>query len=250
MTEMRLLVTRFAPHAQRLTDLLNAQGIVAVAQPLLAVQKTREFDNASKVFAKHYDYIIAVSPNAVDYTDQALADINWPQTNYLAVGQGTQTKLKTVTAQDAVIPEKCFDSEGLLALPALADLQGKHILILRGVGGRNLLCETLTKRRAIVDYYQPYQRVVIDLRGADLIKKWQRKGINSAIISSIGLLERLITIVPVAAHGWLKSITIYAPSQRITEQAKSWGWSDVKILPGMSDQQIVDYFKDQLKIKM
>ena len=250
MTEIRLLVTRFAPHAQRLTNLLNAQGIVAVAQPLLAVKKTAEFDNAIQVFAKHYDYIIAVSPNAVDYTDQALLGRHWPQTSYLAVGQGTQKKLKTVTAQDALIPEKCFDSEGLLALPTLTNLQGKNILILRGVGGRELLCDTLTKRRAKVDYYQPYQRVAIDLRGADLIEKWQQKGINSAIISSIELLERFITVVPVAAHGWLKSLTIYAPSQRITEQATSWGWSDVKILPGMSDQQIVDYFKDQLKIKM
>ncbi|MGB5445181.1 MAG: uroporphyrinogen-III synthase [Psychromonas sp.] len=249
MTEVRLLVTRFAPHAQRLTDLLNEQGIFAIAQPLLAVQKTAEFDNAGEVFAKHYDYIIAVSPNAVDYTDQALRGLKWPQTNYLAVGKGTQSKLKTVTAQDVVIPEKCFDSEGLLDLPALADLPGKQILILRGVGGRELLCGTLTERGAIVDYYQPYQRVAINLSGDYLIKKWQRKEINGAIISSIELLERLITVVPVAAQGWLKSITIYAPSLRITERAKFLGWSDVKMFPGMSDQQIVDYFKEQLKIK-
>ncbi|HEY5715135.1 MAG TPA: uroporphyrinogen-III synthase [Psychromonas sp.] len=244
MTEARLLVTRFAPHAQRLTDLLNEQGIFAVAQPLLAVQKTGEFNNASRVFAKHYDYIIAVSPNAVDYTDQALAGMNWPQTNYLAVGKGTQAKLIRATAQNVDIPEKCFDSEGLLDLPALSDLQGKHILILRGVGGRELLCDTLTKRRAVVDYYQPYQRVAIDLSDSDFIREWQRKEINGAIISSIELLERLIAVVPVTAHAWLKSLTVYAPSQRITEQAKRWGWSDVKILPGMSDEQIVDYFKN------
>ena len=165
MTEVRLLVTRFAPHAQRLTDLLNKQGIFAIAQPLLAVQKTDEFDNPRKLLANFYDYIIAVSPNAVDYTDQALAGINWPQTNYLAVGKGTQTKLKIATAQNVVVPKRCFDSEGLLDLPALSDLQGKHILIVRGVGGRELLCDTLTKRGAVVDYYQPYQRVAIELSG-------------------------------------------------------------------------------------
>ena len=244
MVEARLLVTRFAPHAQRLTDLLNKQGIFAIAQPLLAVQKTDEFDNPRKLLANFYDYIIAVSPNAVDYTDQALAGINWPQTNYLAVGKGTQTKLKIATAQNVVVPERCFDSEGLLDLPALSDLQGKHILILRGVGGRELLCDTLTKRGAVVDYYQPYQRVAIELSGPDLIREWQRKDINGAIISSIELLERLIAVVPVTAQTWLKSITVYAPSLRITEQAKHWGWSDVKILPGMSDEQIIDYFKD------
>jgi len=243
MTAARLLVTRFAPHAQRLAELLNAQGIVAVAQPLLAVRKTTEFSCPSKVLAKNYDYIIAVSPTAVDYTDRALANINWPRTNYFAVGKGTQSKLIAATAQKVVIPKRCFNSEGLLDLSELSNLQGRHMLILRGVGGRELLCDTLTKRGAFVDYYQPYQRVAINLCGTSLIKKWQRQEINGAIISSVELLERLVTIVPIDAQEWLKRITIYAPSQRIIDRAKLLGWSDLKILPGMSDQQIVDYFK-------
>jgi len=243
MKEARLLVTRFAPHAQRLTDLLNAQGIVAFAQPLLAHQKTTEFNNASKVLAKNYDYIIAVSPNAVDYTQRALAGKKWPQTEYLAVGLATQEKLKTATAQNVVVPEKCFDSEGLLDLPLLSDLQGKQILILRGVGGRELLCDTLTQRGAFVDYYQPYQRVAIVLCGKGLIEEWQQQNINGAIISSIELLERLMAVVPLDAQEWLKSLTIYAPSERITVQAKRWGWSNTEVLPGMSDQQVIDYFK-------
>ena len=78
----------------------------------------------------------------------------------------------------------------------------------------------------------------------DLIREWQRKDINGAIISSIELLERLIASGAGYSAKWLKSITIYAPSLRITEQAKHWGWSDVKILPGMSDEQVIDYFKD------
>ena len=243
MKEVRLLVTRFAPHAQRLTDLLNAQGIVAFAQPLLALQKTTEFNHVSKVLAKHYDCIIAVSPNAVDYTDRALAGLNWPQTEYLAVGLATQAKLKTATAQHVVVPERCFDSEGLLDLSLLSDLQGKQILILRGLGGRELLCDTLTQRGAIVDYYQPYQRVAIVLCGKALTKEWQQQNINGAIISSIELLERLKDVVPSAAQEWLRTLTIYAPSERILDQAKRWGWSNTEVLPGMSDQQVVDYFK-------
>lgn len=243
MKEARLLVTRFAPHAQRLTDLLNAEGIVAFAQPLLALQETTEFKQASEVLAKKYDYIIAVSPNAVDYTQKALAGINWPRSEYLAVGLATQAKLKTVTAQPVVVPEKCFDSEGLLDLPLLSDLQGKQILILRGVGGRELLCDTLTQRGAIVDYYQPYQRVAIVLCGKSLIKEWQQQNINGAIISSIELLERLRTVVPLAAQQWLRELTIYAPSERILDQAKRWGWSNTKVLPGISDKQVIDYFK-------
>jgi len=243
MKEVRLLVTRFAPHAQRLTALLNAQGTVAFAQPLLAVQKTTEFNSVSKVLAKNYDYIIAVSPNAVDYTHKALAGVSWPQSEYLAVGKATQAKLTTASAQNVAVPDKCFDSEGLLDLPLLADLKGKLILILRGIGGRELLCDTLRQRGAIVDYYQPYQRVAIALCGEILIKEWQQQNINGAIISSIELLERLIAVVPLDAQAWLRTLTIYAPSERILDQARRWGWSNTKVLPGMSDQQVVDYFK-------
>ncbi len=243
MAKPRLLVTRFAPHALRLANLLNSQGIFALAQPLLKIQKTAEFANVGLVFTKTYDYIIAVSSNAVDYTDQALTENSWPVTSYLAVGKGTQAKLHSATGQKVIVPNKSFDSEGLLALPCLAQLQGKRILILRGVGGRELLAEILTARGAIVDYYQPYQRVAINLNGALVVNQWQQQKINGAIISSMELLERLLEIVPQSELGWLKTITIYAPSKRITEQASLAGWSNVKILPGMLDKQIVDYFK-------
>lgn len=243
MAKPRLLVTRFAPHALRLANLLNAQGIFAVAQPLLDVQKTAEFADPSPVFTKTYDYIIAVSRNAVDYTNQALAENSWPRSCYLAVGKGTQAELCRATGQTVFVPERQFDSEGLLALPCLAQIQNKRILILRGLGGRELLANSLTARAATVDYYQPYQRTAINLNGLLMVEKWQLQNINGIIISSVELLKRLLEVVPQGELNWLKTTTIYAPSQRITEQASLAGWSNVQVLPSMLDKQIVDYFK-------
>ncbi len=243
MAKPRLLVTRFAPHASRLAERLNAQGVFALAQPLLAVKKSPEFANAPCLFTKNYDYIIALSRNAVDYTAQALAGRPWPASRYLAVGKGTQRALQQVSAQPVITPVEQFSSEGLLALPCLGQLQGKRVLILRGVGGRELLAETLTARGAVVDYYQPYQRIAVDLCAEVLVKQWQQQGINGAIISSIELLNRLLTIVPESEQGWLKKITLYVPSRRIAEQAALSGCAAVKVLPGMQDQEIIDYFK-------
>ncbi len=243
MAKARLLVTRFAPHASRLARRLSEQGVFALAQPLLAVKRSPEFANASCLFTKTYDYIIAVSRNAVDYTDQALAGRPWPASRYLAVGKGTQEALQQACTQQVITPAGQFNSEGLLALPCLAHLQGKRVLILRGVGGRELLAETLTARGAMVDYYQPYQRIAVDLCAQVLVRQWQQQGINGAIISSIELLDRLLAIVPASELGWLKKITLYVPSQRIAEQAALSGCADVKVLPGMQDQEIIDYFK-------
>lgn len=243
MAKPRLLITRLAPDAQRLADLLNAQGIFALAQPLLCVQKTAEFANARSILTQDYDYIIAVSRNAVDYTAQALAGERWPCSSYLAVGKGTQASLHAASGQAVQIPNGQFDSEGLLALPCLAQLTGTKILILRGVGGRELLAETLTARGAVVEYYQPYQRVAINLNGEMMVNKWQQQGINGAIISSVELLERLIEVVPKDAYNWLKKVTIYVPSRRVASHARALGWCDIKVLSGMLDKQIADYFK-------
>lgn len=243
MHKPRLLVTRFAPHAQRLTDLLNINGIVAFAQPLLQVQKTAEFSNAQRIFSNNYDHIIAVSNNAVEYTDKALADNQWPATEYYAVGKGTQKKLITASGQNVFIPTRCFSSEGLLALPQLGNLRNKSVLILRGMGGRELLKEKLTERGATVDYYQPYQRIIVNLCCAHEVKKWQVKKINGVIISSTEILQRLLEVVPESEQMWLKTLTIYAPSKRITDRAELLGWTYCKVLPGISDQQVVDYFR-------
>ncbi|MCG6200074.1 uroporphyrinogen-III synthase [Psychromonas antarctica] len=239
----RLLITRFAVDALRLAKLLDEQGTFALAQPLLAVQKSAEFADAMHIFAKKYDYIIAVSRNAVDYADRALAGKSWPIAIYLAVGKRTAEKLCTVTEQKVIIPHGQFDSEGLLALPCLALPQGKRVLIVRGVGGRELLAERLTARGAIIEYYQPYQRVVINLSAKLVVEQWQQQRINGAIVGSLELLERLTELLPSEESLWLKKMTIYAPSKRITDHAIRLGWSNVEVLPGMSDKQIVDYFK-------
>ena len=243
MVKPRLLVTRFSPYAERLANQLNSQGIFALAQPLLEVQKSAEFVNARFVFTKTYDHIIAVSSNAVDYTDRALGGSRWPVSNYLAVGKATQAKLRSATEQQVIVPEAQFSSEGLLTLPCLAQLQGRRVLILRGIGGRELLAEGLTARGAVVEYYQPYQRIALNLCGDFLVKQWQQQNINGAIISSVELLDSLFDIVPENELSWLKSITIYAPSKRIAEHALLSGCCNAKVLPGMLDQQIVDYFK-------
>jgi uroporphyrinogen-III synthase len=242
MNKPRLLVTRFAPHGQRLTDLLNVHGVAAFSQPLLQVQQTAEFANVSRTFEKQYDCIIAVSHNAVDYTDKALANTDWPNCQYFAVGKGTQTKLINATGQEVVIPEKNFTSEGLLALPQLANLQNKKVLILRGVGGRELLKDKLIERGGIVEYYQPYQRIIVDFCASYEVKKWQLNKINGVIISSIELLQRLLAVVPESEREWLKTLTIYAPSKRITDRAELLGWSECRVLSGISDQQIINYF--------
>ena len=238
----RLLITRFAPHADRLSILLNELGIFSIAQPLLKVVKTDEFDCADEVINNGYDHIIAVSVNAVEYTDRSMVT-KWPKSNYFAVGNATQLALENATEQAVSSPFQNFNSEGILDLPQLQNVKNKRVLILRGKGGREFLADTLRQRDAIVDYHQSYQRVVVESTDTRLIKKCQQKQINGAIITSTELLNQLIIITAKDDLGWLKNITIYSASERITESAKALGWDSVHTLPGISDKEIINYFK-------
>lgn len=246
MTEARLLISRFEPDASRLSKVLNSQGIFAVAQPLLTIQKSAEFAEADTVFTKPYDIIIAVSRNAVNYSAQALTTKCWPKALYIAVGKATGERLHKVTGYDIVTPESAFDSEGVLALPCLKAVNGKRILILRGVGGRELLAECLIESGATVDYYQPYQRIAVDFDAGSVLQKGRQQKINGAIISSVELLDQLITLFSEIDADWLKQLTIYAPSTRIIDQAVGYGFLNVQLLPSLQDAEVVQFLKFDL----
>jgi len=238
----RLLITRFSPHAARLSVLLQDLGIFSIAQPLLKVEKTDEFHHADLVFNRSYDRIIAVSVHAVSYTAEAIFE-RWPISNYFAVGKATQREFECAVKQSVYRPKKQFNSEGLLDLAQLQNVAQKRILILRGKGGSAFLADILRQRGAIVDYYQPYQRVAVDNVGANLIKKCQQKQVNGIILTSIELLNQLVYITENVDMDWLKSITIYTISKRITEYACVLGWHKIITLPGISDEEIIGYFK-------
>jgi len=242
MAKPRLLITRFEPHAQILSDLLNENGIYSVAQPLLQIKPVVATE---KPLYKVYDFIIAISCNAVIHTNYNLRGIEWPKSNYLAVGEATKLLLQKHTGQPVTVPVTTFNSEGLLALPCLQKLDNCSVLILRGAGGREYLKQHLCHRGASVDYYESYQRVAIDLPTKRMSQKWQQQAINGAIISSVELLEQLIKVTLKEQQDWLKSITLFAASERIINYAHDLGFYRTALLPGIANQDIIDYFTNE-----
>lgn len=242
MLKPRLLITRFAPHAERLAHLLNEQGIYSLAQPLL---KTEPVLNNGYPFIDKYDFIIAISCNAVEYTNQNLLGDKWPLSTYLAVGETTKLLLAEKIHQPVLIPIDRFNSEGLLALPVLQQLDNCSVLILRGIAGREFLKDELMARGATVNYYESYQRVAIKLSRLVSVDKWQQQAINGVIISSIELFEQLISLTKAEDKHWLQSLTLFSASERILQYAHSLGFHKTALLASFADQDIINYFTDE-----
>ena len=58
-----------------------------------------------------------------------------------------------------IAPAQGMNTEALLKLPELHQIDGQRFLILRGVGGRETLATQLRARGAHVDYAECYRRV-------------------------------------------------------------------------------------------
>ncbi|MEL0629523.1 uroporphyrinogen-III synthase [Psychromonas aquatilis] len=237
----RLLVTRFEPHASLLTSQLNSIGCFAIAQPLLTVNSMSDSSMVSSITSGDFDIIIAISGNAVKFANQQMSD-DWPDATYVAVGQSTRKQLMDVTGQPVLCPESRFDSEGVLALDALKQINSKRILIICGKGGRDLLEMKLAERGAIVDLFQVYKRIKIDLNGHELVNNWQQGAINGVIISSIEILSQLFTLVPSKDVKWLLGLTLYVPSQRVANHAYKLGAQHVVLLPSLKTEEVTEFF--------
>ena len=84
----------------------------------------------------------------------------WPP--HLAVyapGPGTAEALAALGIDGVRVPATTLDSAGLLALPELAQLRGKRVVIFRGDTGREELAAALSARGAAVDQVPCYSRL-------------------------------------------------------------------------------------------
>ena len=108
------------------------------------------------------DWAIFISSNAVQNSlprlIQQLGHIP-PNLKFAAIGPKTAADLAEFGVQNTLTPQDRFDSEALLALPEMQAIKNQKVMIFRGIGGREVLAETLKQRGATVDFAESYQRV-------------------------------------------------------------------------------------------
>ena len=139
---------------------LRAAGAEVYALPVVVLEPLpRQGASLGQVLAAA-DIIIFVSAHGVDFCLRQLAEEGGELPRgprYMAVGRTTAQRLEA-TGRHVVFPSRQANSEGLLALPELAAVVGKRILICRGRGGRDALRRELVRRGAQVSYVDLYER--------------------------------------------------------------------------------------------
>ena len=235
------MVTRPREQARGLAARIEAEGGAALVYPAM------EIDDVSDPAAERaieqlqaYDLAIFVSPTAVQ---KALPLVRsrreWPAgLRAAAVGAASRRELERHGIKAVVSPEEGADSEALLALPELGNVSGKRVIIFRGVGGRELLGDTLAKRGAKVDYAACYRRSPPRGDFGPLAKAWAQGGVDALTCSSSAGLENLLRALGEPAGTWLSATPVFVPHERIAQAARRLGAREIRVC-GPGDEQTV-----------
>jgi uroporphyrinogen-III synthase len=174
-----------------------------------------------------FDLAIFISPNAVRYGMEAIREVGTnPATLKIAtVGQGSASALQALGIEKVLTPQLRFDSEALLALPELQNVNRQRVIIFRGNGGRELLGETLKERGAEVVYAECYQRIKPQLRTIELFAAAP----HCLIISSSEALSYLWEMIDNSDRLQLGNVRLFVSHPRIAEHARQLGWHNVKV---------------------
>ncbi|MGY8869488.1 MAG: uroporphyrinogen-III synthase [Pseudomonadales bacterium] len=251
LQNQRVLVTRPAQQAAQLIDLLEECGASPVHLPALEICPISETDprytqlRSQMMNLDHYSIIICISPNAAH---QALEWIDqfWPQPpegiDWYAIGQKTAQILndQDITTHFSAAG---FDSEAMLTLPELTDIDGKKILILRGSSGRAMLAETLTARGAEVEYANLYDRKCPEYDDTHIKSIIYNIPLSSILITSGEALSNFVTVAAGRQKQFstdsLHHLYLVVPSERIADQARHKGFTRIKVAQGPDDLSMV-----------
>ena len=219
----RIVITRPAGQAEPLARRVREAGGEALLVPAIEI---RPLEDAAPFHALarrlgDFDLAIFVSRNAVKSALALLAGRPWPARLRVAtVGQGSREELQHSGFADVIAPAAQSDSEALLALPELADLRGRRVVIFRGDSGRQLLGDELGKRGAVVEYAACYRRV--RPAGADLAALWAR-GVDAVALSSAEGLANFVDMLGEGALAKLAAVALFVPHERVAREAARRG---------------------------
>lgn len=212
--QLHLWLTRSEPGASRQGRELRAAGYDIWLTPVLEIEPI-----VTDAPAGAADIVIFSSEHAVLFAgDCAFCE----GAQVFAVGDRTQEVLAEQHIPSLAPPDAT--SEGLLALPELADVAGRQVLLVAGEGGREHLLDSLSGRGAAVTSHICYRRSAIDDVQVDV-------AVIDAILAASGDGATLVARVWFPAGG-RADIPLLVPSQRVMEIAGDAGFTRVVLCNG------------------
>lgn len=239
---MSVLICRPEPLASQLQLLLATKHIDAKVWPAISI--TAPQSNEFEAFCQQVkpdDIIVVVSQFVVSTSLQHCPEDIFKTLHhccFFAIGAATATALQHVGIEDVHFPQTS-DSEHLLALAGLQNVQGKRVWLLRGQHGREHLFNTLQQRGAEV------MPVCCYLRQANQDKAGLQALLTPLpqliILASIDSLKALLQCLSDTEIALLKKTLITSMSASMLELAHKAGFETVLQLKSANNHHLVNW---------
>ena len=241
---IKVLVTRPAGQADGLCAALSAAGYQVKHQPLLRLAPLPSLPAEARqhiVDLDLYQHVVFISANAVRFGMDCIENY-WPQLPvglaWYAIG-GTTAALLGERGVSAVTAAVEMTSEGLLAHPQLQSLSQQRVLIVKGVGGRETLRQTLSERGARVDELACYTRSKPELAQGELAAVLADCAEGVILISSGEGLANMLALLSDTETTKFRHTRLLVPSKRVEVIAREAGFSKVAVAANASDAAMV-----------
>ena len=238
-----VVITRPAHQSDALAALIREHGGRPLLFPVIEIRDVEDTAALDAIIRRldDFDLAIFVSPNAVQKGWAAIhARRSFPLRLAIAtIGRASARELRQLGASHVIEPHEGTDSESLLAMPELEAVAGKRIVIFRGVGGRELLRETLEARGASVEYAECYRRMRSQADVASIAAAWGRGEIDAVVVTSSEGLRNLREMLGDAARDHLARTPLFVPHSRIAATARELGLTEV-VVTGPGDESLAN----------
>ncbi|WP_076925570.1 uroporphyrinogen-III synthase [Pseudoalteromonas sp. EB27] len=239
-----ILITRPEGKGAALAQQLEQAGYQASLFPVLKITHlTPSSTELSPLL--NADKIIFISQDAVSALSQLKPDIN-TKAQFYAVGQQTADIIYEQFGVRAAVPKQ-YDSEGLLALKSLAEVDGSNIVLVKGQGGRPELAKTLKERGAFLNNCIVYKREPTESITPNWPDHWKSQNVHGIVITSNAAVDAIFKSLTAHQLQWLQQCRFYVASERIAAYLKLQQVSsaNIHIAAGASDNAMFTCINQQ-----
>lgn len=228
---LRVLNTRPLEQGQHLSRAIHEAGGISLDFPSIAIEPTptdwlKILPNLTNVH-----YAIFISANAVQFFYKTLKQyqLKWPAfIKTIAIGQASAAQLANYNVPVNYIP-LVADSEHLLQISALQDVEHQTFLLIKGVGGRTTIRDTLLQRGANVVTLDVYRRTFPHVSSEIIYSLWHDKTVDIILFTSQQAIQNLFTLLGKDAHAWLCKTPCLVISARLAKEASQLGMQKIII---------------------
>ncbi|KZN63169.1 hypothetical protein N473_17215 [Pseudoalteromonas luteoviolacea CPMOR-1] len=218
---MKFAITRPQGKGEALATELAKSHLSALCTPVLKLCSVQASPQ-QLLSACDADILIFISQDAVlNFASQIQADgLSLPSTcQIFAVGTQTADTVSEYLSRRAKVPKR-QDSEGLMALAELEEVQDLSVVIIKGRGGRTHIAKTLKARGARLSTCNVYERIAVQSSSDDWLDLWRAAKIDGIVVTSNAAVDAIFNTQEAANQAWLQTCMYVVVSERTAQHLK------------------------------